>query len=146
MTPGLCGPGKDFCVIPTHHRQDNTNFHLGSRKLGVTILRSPYYNDASFRQDGYYPDFNPDDYYDQGQELDTIAQLVGSSDLAAEYIQENSVYLARGHLAPNSDFIYYSQQVRCLNGPSELENLPSPSLGFHILLLQCCPSMGALQR
>ena len=114
---------------------------------GYELCTSEYANiDPNFRQDGYYPDFNPDDYYDQGQELDTIAQLVGSSDLAAEYIQENSVYLARGHLAPNSDFIYYSQQVRCLNGPSELENLPSPSLGFHILLLQCCPSMGTLQR
>ena len=89
-----------------------------SRNLvGMNLCSSEYANiDPNFRQDGYYPDFNPDDYYDQGQELDTIAQLVGSSDLAAEYIQENSVYLARGHLAPNSDFIYYSQQVRCLNG------------------------------
>ena len=63
------------------------------------------------RQDGYYPDFNPDDYYNQGQEKATIAELVGSDDLADEYIKENSMYMTRGHLAPNSDFIYYSQQV-----------------------------------
>ena len=50
------------------------------------------------RQDGYYPDFNPDDYYNQGQEKATIAQLVGSDDLAEDYIKENSMYMTRGHL------------------------------------------------
>ena len=43
----------------------------------------------------------------------TVAELVGSSDLAAEYIQENSIYLSRGHMAANSDFVYYAHQVRC---------------------------------
>ncbi len=44
---------------------------------------------------------------------DTIAELVGSSSLAGEYIDpDQNVYLARGHLSPNSDFVYKSFQVQ----------------------------------
>ncbi len=88
--------------------------------------------------DGDRPDFKADDYYpfsvatvyEQDEQVrdipanmtrkvhflplqeDTIADLVGSSSLAGEYIDpDQNVYLARGHLSPNSDFVYKSFQV-----------------------------------
>ena len=99
------------------------------------------------RQDGYYPDFNPDDYYNQGQEKATIAELVGSDDLADEYIKENSMYMTRGHLAPNSDFIYYSQQVcwqqitNCNQISILLTSFRMPPITFMMRLLSGSPSM-----
>ena len=91
-----------------------------------------------FRSDGYY-DFDTDFYYTQAQQEVTVAELVGSEELAAEYIQYNSIYLSRGHMAANSDFLYYVQQV-ILHSILRLasrckESFHVPYLGLHILLL-----------
>ena len=43
---------------------------------------------------------------------ETIAVLVGSEDLAGQYIEETgNTYMSRGHLAPKADFMYTSWQV-----------------------------------
>ena len=43
---------------------------------------------------------------------DTIAVLVGSEDLASQYVHETgNIYMSRGHLAPKADFMYTSWQV-----------------------------------
>ena len=50
----------------------------------------------------------------------TVAELVGSQELADQYIgdQSSQLFLSRGHLAPNADFVFYSWQEqtceRCL--------------------------------
>ena len=38
------------------------------------------------------------------------AELVGSDELADQYVQDfnSGLFLARGHLSPNADFIFYS--------------------------------------
>ena len=91
-----------------------------------------------FRTDGYY-DFDADFYYTQAQQEVTVAELVGSEELAAEYIQYNSIYLSRGHMAANSDFLYYVQQVILHTMLILISQCKVcfyvPHLGFHLLLL-----------
>lgn len=59
-----------------------------------------------------YFDFDVDHYYKTATQRETIADLVGSESLAEKYIgdQSSQLFLSRGHLAPNADFIFYSWQ------------------------------------
>jgi hypothetical protein len=64
-----------------------------------------------FKRDDHF-DYDVNFYYTQVQQTATIAQLVGSEELANQYVRVGEdVYLARGHLAPNADFVYYAYQV-----------------------------------
>jgi len=62
--------------------------------------------------DPEYFDFDVDYYYKMTTQRETVADLVGSQDLAEKYIgdQSSQLFLSRGHLAPNADFIFYSWQ------------------------------------
>ena len=62
--------------------------------------------------DPEYFDFDVDYYYKMTTQRETVAELVGSQDLAEKYIgdQSSQLFLSRGHLAPNADFIFYSWQ------------------------------------
>ncbi len=69
----------------------------------------------SIKMDGYY-DYDVNFYYTIAQQTETIGELVGSAELADQYVRdEENVYLARGHLSPNADFVYYSFQVASSN-------------------------------
>lgn len=60
----------------------------------------------SFRKGSYYPGIDVDTAYSQAGQLETVTAIVGSSTLGAQYIDVNkSYYFARGHLAPDADFI-----------------------------------------
>ena len=50
--------------------------------------------------------------YTKNSQTAVIGTLVGSTDLAEIYVLGGDIYLARGHLAPNADFINYAWQVR----------------------------------
>lgn len=51
-------------------------------------------------------------YYFQNIQRETIGVLVGSEDLANQYVEDSGdVYMARGHLAPKADFMYTTWQV-----------------------------------
>ena len=58
--------------------------------------------------DGDFFDFDADFYYHMDQQRDTFASILGSSSLADQYLPGGEYYLARGHLAPNADYIFYS--------------------------------------
>ena len=49
--------------------------------------------------------------YTKNSQKAVIATLTGSSTLADTYVPGGDVYLARGHLAPNADFMTYAWQV-----------------------------------
>lgn len=83
----------------------------------------------SFSQGGYFPGLDVNDLYSQATQTETIAQIVGSTSLATQYVVAGSqVFLSRGHLAPDGDFIdaasqdatYYflntAPQWQCFNG------------------------------
>lgn len=51
-----------------------------------------------------------DYYYKMTTQRETMIDLVGSEELADQYIgdQSSQLFLSRGHLAPNADFIFES--------------------------------------
>ena len=55
--------------------------------------------------------------YTKNSQTDVIATLTGSQDMAELYVLGGDIYLARGHLAPNADFMTYAWQVHsvCLS-------------------------------
>ena len=60
----------------------------------------------SFSQGGYYPGIDVNTAYSQAKQTETIAGIVGSSSLAAQYVVAGSqIFLSRGHMAPDGDFI-----------------------------------------
>jgi len=86
-------------------------------------------NRPAFSTDGLF-DFDVNNAYKMATQRETVKDLVGSRELADKYIQDQSTnkFLARGHLAPNGDFIFYSwmdssfhfinvaPQWQCFNG------------------------------
>ena len=59
---------------------------------------------------GDFYDFDVDYYYKMTTQRETMIDLVGSEELADQYIgdQSSQLFLSRGHLAPNADFIFES--------------------------------------
>ncbi len=64
-----------------------------------------------FKEGGYYSGINANKAYSQKSQKEMIAELVGSSSLAVKYIDvSRSFYFARGHLAPDADFVHIREQ------------------------------------
>ena len=60
----------------------------------------------SFRKGNFFVGINVDTAYSQAGQNVSVANIVGSSALAIKYIDvSKSFYFARGHLAPDGDFI-----------------------------------------
>ena len=65
----------------------------------------------SFHKGNYYTGVDVDAAYSQAGQTATLAKILGSSPLAAQYVDvSNSRYFARGHLAPDGDFIDAASQ------------------------------------
>lgn len=69
---------------------------------------------GGFQDGGFYPGLKPhiSTLYTKKHELQTLATLLKSNDLASEYLQvnDNWFFMARGHLTAKADFVYGSQQ------------------------------------
>jgi hypothetical protein len=59
--------------------------------------------------------------YTKNSQTAVIGTLVGSTDLAEIYVLGGDIYLARGHLAPNADFMNYAWQVSFINKAKSLK-------------------------
>lgn len=65
------------------------------------------YPRPNFITGGFFGGKNVDNLYSRVTQRNTLADIVGSYDLALKYIEETSdVFLARGHMAAKADFIY----------------------------------------
>lgn len=66
-------------------------------------------NRPSFKQDSFF-DYDVNQAYTKVSQIAAVAELVGSRELAEQYIEESgsNQFMSRGHLAPNADFIFYS--------------------------------------
>lgn len=119
-------PLYDLC----HDQVAETNYVSTSYIFGKSAAADDKSNERpSFSQGGYYPGIDVNTAYTQAEQTKTIAAIVGSSSLAAQYVVPNSqVFLSRGHMAPDGDFIdaasqdasYYFMNVapqwQCFNG------------------------------
>lgn len=64
----------------------------------------------SFKEGGYYPTFTADDAYSQKSQLAVVTELTGPSRGPAYIDAARSFYFARGHLAPDGDFVHIYEQ------------------------------------
>ncbi len=76
--------------------------------------------------------------YTKVKQTETVAVLVGSQDLAEEYIQSSgNVYMARGHLAPKADFQFTSWQASALRtSVSKLTFISFQRATYHYINVQ----------
>lgn len=66
----------------------------------------------SWRQGDFFPGKNVDNLHMRNVQRDTIAATLGSTEIAAEIIEEpnSNIFLARGHMAAMTDFISANEQ------------------------------------
>ena len=63
-------------------------------------------------QDGFYSGYDINGMYTKNSQTEVIESLTGGAGLGQIYVLGGDIYLARGHLAPNADFMTYAWQVR----------------------------------
>merc|ERR550519_308318 len=121
---GACGRNGEHTFIEIGFIVSSSMAKTISVCHDLTTSRTVYsshvlWDEISARDHGNdSPHFNPDSFfgfdvnhfYTMAQQKDTIAGLVGSDELADKYIGDfdSGLFLARGHLAPNGDFVFYS--------------------------------------
>ena len=125
---GSCGPDDKSVLIRIEFNVDDV---LDSEGVTITVCHDSrlsstlwsqhtLYNEIETKDTGNnrpsfdpeYFDFDVDHFYKMETQRETMAELVGSQSLADQYIgdQSSQLFLSRGHLAPNADFIFYSWQ------------------------------------
>lgn len=97
----ICHDNKSGSTKWSHHQlKPNNIYHQRN------VPRIP------FIQDGFYKGINPNKLYSRAIQRTTIAQILGSDELAGEIIAEKGdLYLTRGHLAAKADYIFAPHQL-----------------------------------
>ena len=85
---------------------DNTLYAIDTI-YGANVAADDKANERpSFRKGNYFVGVDVETAYSQAGQLVAVSDIVGSSSLGAQYIDTGkSYYFARGHLAPDADFI-----------------------------------------
>lgn len=106
--------GNDFIPLfnMCHDEALALNYFSTNTVYGKSANADDKGNDRpSFSQGGYFPGLSVNTLYTQAEQTKTIGMILGSDALAATYIRPNTeFYLARGHLAPDGDFIDAASQ------------------------------------
>lgn len=93
-----------------HDKDRANNLYVHHTVLAAIGARDTNNQRPSFSKDGFYRGYDIDGMMSQNGQTETITTLVGSSTLAETYVPRGTVYLARGHLAPNADYMLYAWQ------------------------------------
>lgn len=123
---GVCANGRgtlvrvgwklDFKFLPLYDMCHDKATTVNYFSTHVIVGRSMDADDKSntrpsFRQSDYYPGLDVNAAFGPSQQNKTITRTVGSEILATKYFnREKNFFLARGHLAPDGDFIDAASQ------------------------------------
>lgn len=101
-------PLYDSC----HEKKSGTTLYSFNPILGRSSDADDKTNKRpSFRQANYFPGVDVHAAFNQANQNKTIAEIVGSETLAVKYFSvQKNLFLARGHLAPDGDFIDAASQ------------------------------------
>ena len=81
---------------------------LWSRHVLLDEIKFQDKNNERPKWDGDFFNFDADHAYSMDTQWETFSTLLGSPLLADFFLPGGEYYLARGHLAPNADYIFYS--------------------------------------
>jgi len=124
-TGEVCGPNQEGELVQVGFTASSkfhwmfSSCHDAARAHNLyvhhTVLASVGANDnnndrPSFTKDGFYSGYDINGMYTKNSQKAVVATLTGSPDLADIYFPGSDVYIARGHLAPNADFMNYAWQ------------------------------------
>lgn len=95
--------------------QDNSTYRTYYSKVQIAkeILGfQSRYPRPHWKYGSFYPGYNMNEVYKAASQLRSMAILLGSEDLASEYVRPTAgQYFNRGHLSAKADFIYGAQQT-----------------------------------
>ena len=114
VTVGVRQVGDTFINQMTicHDKTTANTLYSTDKIIGVSIDATDTNNTRpSFKKGTFYSGISPDTLYSQTTQLTTVANIVGSTTLAAHYINVSKCfYFARGHFSPDGDFIDAASQ------------------------------------
>ncbi|CAL1686794.1 unnamed protein product [Lasius platythorax] len=96
----LCRDDKTYTTYYTKFKMSKM---IGSYQQG-------YPRPSKFLAGGFYPGINLDHLYKFETQLNTLARILNSTELAQERLKKSVQFLSRGHMVAKADFIYGTLQ------------------------------------
>jgi len=92
-----------------HDKEKAHNLWVYHHVLGSVGSKDSNNDRPGFTKNGFYSGYDINGMYTKNSQLEVLTSLLGS-DLAEIYLPGGDLYLVRGHLAPNADFMNYPWQ------------------------------------